>query len=177
MDVIRITMKGYGCDINRGIVPIESEKRIENTLNNVWYKNIFKKIEEKTKIKEVVKENGLINGDIKIEVNGKIIIDTSIKSFEVLVESKKKKVKYPKTEDIVVTSIQHQEGVFSDTIFVLNDKFDLNKLKLIKKDIKDKVGNNITEPLYSEVYYEDEVIPTMDNTTDLRMSRLYFEKN
>ena len=117
MDVIRITMKGYGCDINRGIVPIESEKRIENTLNNVWYKNIFKKIEEKTKIKEVVKENGLINGDIKIEVNGKIIIDTSIKSFEVLVESKKKKVKYPKTEDIVVTSIQHQEGVFSDTIY------------------------------------------------------------
>ena len=52
---------------------------------------------------------------------------------------------------------------------------DINKLKIIKKDIKDKVDNTIISSLYCELYYENEIIPLTGNLTDLRMSRLYFE--
>jgi hypothetical protein len=175
MDVIRITMNGYGCEINRGIVPEGKEKNIEDSLDNVWFKDLFKRLEEKTEIKKVVQEIGLINGDIEIEVNGELVLEMSVKSFEAITDTDTKVVKYPKTKDFVITSIQHQEGVFSDTIFVLNDDFDINKLKLIKKDIKDKVDNTIIPSLYCELYYEDEKIPMIGNLTDLRMSRLYLE--
>lgn len=175
MDIIRITMVGYGCEINRGIVPKGKEKKIENSLDNVWFKDLFERLEERTEIKKVVNEVGLIKGDIIIEVDGEIIFDTSIKSFEALVNNEVESVDYPKTKDVVITSIQHQEGIFSDTIFVLDDYFDLEKLTLIKKDIKDKVDNIIIPSLYCELYYDGELIPMMDNFTDLRMSRLYLE--
>ena len=175
MDVIRITMVGYGCEINRGIVPEGNEKKIENSLNNVWFKDLFERLEETTKIKKVVNEIGLIKGDITIEIDGEIFFDIPIKSFEALVNNKTEIIDYPKTEDVVITSIQHQEGVFSDTIFVLDDYFDLEKLTLVKKDIKDKIDNTIISSLYCELYYDGELIPMMDNLTDLRMSRLYLE--
>ena len=175
MDVIRITMVGYGCEINRGIVPKGNEKKIENSLNNVWFKDLFERLEERTKIKKVVKEVGLIKGDIIIEVDGEVFFDSSVTSLEALVNNKTESVGYPKTDDVVITSIQHQEGVFSDTIFVLDDYFDLEKLTIVKKNIKDKVDNTIIQSLYCELYYDGELIPMMDNFTDLRMSRLYME--
>lgn len=175
MDVIRITMVGYGCEINRGIVTKGNEKKIENSLDNVWVKDLFERLGEKTKIKKVINEIGLISGDIVIEVNGEILFDSPIKSFEALIQNKTESVDYPATDDVVITSIQHQEGVFSDTIFVLDDYFDLEKLTLVKKDIKDKVDNTTISSLYCELYYDGELIPMMDNLTDLRMSRLYLE--
>lgn len=176
MDIIRITMSGYGCEINRGIVPEGKEKKIEDSLNNVWLKNLFEKLEEKTEIKKVVKEVGLINGDIKIEVNDEVLVEMPIKSLSVLVENYKKIVHYPKTKDVVVTSVQHQEGIFSDTIFVLDGDFTLDKLTLVKKDFRDKVDNSIVSSLYCGIYYDGNLIPMMDELTDLRMSRLYLEK-
>ncbi len=176
MDIIRITMNGYGCEVNRGIVPEGKEEKLKESLNNVWFKNLFKKLEEKTKIKKIVEEKGLIKGDIRIEVNGVVEIEMPIRAFETIVKNKKQNVKYPKTKDVVITSIQHQEGLFSDTIFILKDSFKLNKLKLIKKDIKDKADNTIVSSLFCEIHYDNEVIPMMDTFTDLRMSRLYLEK-
>jgi len=175
MDIVRITMVGYGCEVNRGIIPKGKEKKIENSLNNVWFKDLFERLEERTKIKKVVKEVGLIKGDIIIEVDGEVFFDSSITSLDALVSNKIESVGYPKTDDVVITSIQHQEGVFSDTIFVLDDYFDMEKLTLVKKDIKDKVDNTIIPSLYCELYYDGELIPMMDNFTDLRMSRLYME--
>jgi len=176
MDIIRITMSGYGCEINRGIVPEGKEKKIEDSLNNIWLKNLFEKLEEKTEITKVVKEVGLINGDIKIEVNDEVLVEMPIKSFSVLVENYKKIVHYPKTKDVVVTSVQHQEGIFSDTIFVLDGDFSLDRLTLVKKDFRDKVDNSIVSSLYCGIYYDGHLIPMMDDLTDLRMSRLYLEK-
>lgn len=175
MDVVRITMVGYGCEINRGIVPKGNEKKIENSLNNVWFKDLFERLEERTKIKKVVKEVGLIKGDIIIEVDGEVFFGSSITSLDALVNNTTESISYPKTDDVVITSIQHQEGIFSDTIFVLDDYFDMEKLTLVKKDIKDKVDNTIIPSLYCELYYDGELIPMMDNFTDLRMSRLYME--
>lgn len=176
MDIVKITMNGYGCEINRGIVPNGKEKKLESSLNDVWFKNVFEKLGEKTKIKKVINEIGLIKGDVLIEVNGEILIETSIESFETLIGSEQTTVEFPKTNGVVITSIQHQEGVISDTIFILDEDFDINKLKIIKKDIKDRVDNTIISSLYCEMYYEDEIIPMMGNLTDLRMSRLFFEK-
>jgi hypothetical protein len=175
MDIVRITMSGYGCEINRGIIPEGTEEKIEKSLDNVWFKDLFKRLEEKTEIKKVVEEIGLLSGDIRIEVNGEKIFDMSISSSEALIKNEIKSVNYPITSEVVVTSIQHQEGVFSDTIFILDDDFELEKLTLIKKDIKDKVDNITIPSLYCELYYEDILIPMMDNITDLRMSRLYLE--
>lgn len=175
MDIIKITMVGYGCEISRGVIPRGKETNIESSLNDVWFKNLFDRLGETTEIKKLVSEVGLIKGDIIIEVNGDIIFNTSINSFEVLINSKLETVNYPKTEDVIITSVQHQEGVFSDTIFILDDHFVLEKLSLIKKEIKDKVDNVIISPLYCELYYDGELIPMMDNLTDLRMSRLYLE--
>ena len=84
-------------------------------------------------------------------------------------------VEYPKTNEVVITSVQHQEGVFSDNLFILCDNFDINKLSIIKKDIKNKIDNLLVSSLYCELYYDGELIPMTDNSTDLRMSRLYFE--
>lgn len=176
MDIVKITMNGYGCEINRGIVPNGKEKKLESSLDDVWFKNMFKKLEEKTKIKKVVNEIGLIKGDILIEVNDEILIETSIESFEAIINSEQKTVGYPKTDGVVITSIQHQEGVISNMIFILDGNFDIDKLKIIKKDIKDRVDNSIISSLYCEMYYEDEIIPMSGNLTDLRMSRLFFEK-
>jgi len=176
MDIVKITMKGYGCEINRGIIIEENYKKIEKYLDNVWVKNLFKKLEEETEIKTLEKEYGLIRGDIRVDVNDTLLIDTSIKSFESFVNSKKEKIEYPTTKDIIITSIQHQEGIFSDTIFVLNGDFDLNKITLLKKDISNRVDNLLVSSLYCGLYYDGELIPMTDNITDLRMSRLYFEK-
>jgi len=176
MDIIRITMRGYGCEFNRGILPKGGEKKLEESLNNVWLKNLYKKLEEKTKINKVAEEIGLLNGDIEIEVNGEIIIDMPIKSFEALITSESETLDYPKSNGVVLTSVQHQEGVLSDTIFLLDNDFDLSKLKIIKKDIKGNIDNAIVSSLYCRLYYEDEIIPMSDNTSDLRMSRLYLEK-
>ena len=90
-------------------------------------------------------------------------------------ESESKLLKYPKTKDVVITSVQHQEGIFLDTIFIIDGKFDLSKLSLVKKDINNKVDNLLVSSLYCEIYYDGELIPITENSTDLRMSRLYFE--
>ena len=177
MDIIRITMRGYGCEVNRGIIAEEQEKKIEKSLNNVWFKNLFKKLEKKTEIKTLVGEIGLINGDIEIEVNGVVVVEMPIKSFETMINTEISVIDYPKTEDTIITSIQHQEGVLSDTTFLLDTEFDLNKLKIVKKDIKDKVDNSMVSSLYCEIHYDGEVVPMSDNLTDLRMSRLYLENN
>tara|TARA_R110002020_G_scaffold113236_1_gene260241 strand:- start:13583 stop:14143 length:561 start_codon:yes stop_codon:yes gene_type:complete len=176
MDIVKITMNGYGCEINRGIIIEENYKKIEKYLDNVWVKNLFKELEKETEIKILEKEYGLIKGDIKIEVNDVTLIETTIKSLEAFVNNEKEIIEYPNTKDIIITSIQHQEGVFSDTIFILNDDFDLNKIVLLKKDISNRVDNLLVSSLYCGLYYDGELIPMTDNITDLRMSRLYFEK-
>lgn len=171
MDIVRITINGYGCEINRGITTHNKKEEIEKNIDDIWLKDIFKKIE----VKGVINEVGLINGDILIEVNDDVIIDLPLTSFECLIDSEIKSVKYPNTDQFVLTSIQHQEGVFCDTIFILDDTFQIDKLFLIKKDINNKVDNNIISSLYCDIYYDGELIPMLGGLRDLRMSKLYFE--
>jgi len=175
MELVRITMEGYGCEINRGTVHKEDYLKLEKSLNNIWQKNLFEEIEKKVELKKDTHTLGLIKGEIKIEVEGEIIIDTSVKVFETLVCTIDEVIEYPKTEEVVITTVQHQEGIFLDTIFIIDGKFETSKLSIIKKEINDKVDNSLESSLYCELYYDGQLIPMTEKLTDLRMSRLYFE--
>jgi hypothetical protein len=171
MDIIRITMRGYGCKVNKGVINANNIESVEVKLNNVWLKDLYEEIGKEVEIDNVFSEFGLISGDIEIEVNGEKILDLPINSLEFITTTKLIVVDN-KTEGDSLISIQHQEGIFSDTIFVLNEKFDLNKLCLIKKSI-DLDG---LETLYSGLTYQGEVIPITDTSTDLRMSRMFINR-
>ena len=151
MEIVRITMEGYGCEINRGTVDNGDYLKLEKSFDNIWQKNLFEEIKKEVNIKKETQVCGLIKGDVKIDVEGVTIVETAIGVFETLVESESKLLKYPKTKDVVITSVQHQEGIFLDTIFIIDGKFDLSKLSLVKKDINNKVDNLLVSSLYCEI--------------------------
>lgn len=178
MDIVKITMQGYGCEISKGIINREDYNKINKLIDNVWHKNLFKKLKEKSKIKTYSEDYGIINGNIKIEVNDVVIMDNDVSTIEVInkVKTKTLNIKNPKTEDIVLTTVQHQEGVICDTIFLIDEEFDISKLCFIKKNIFYNIDNPSMSTLYCELYYDGELIPLTDSKTDLRTSRLYLEK-
>lgn len=180
MEIVKITMFGHGCEIGRGTIKQKDYKKLKNLEEEVWQKNLIKKLKENNDIElEIISEDyGLIKGEIKIEVEGEIILDSEIKTLDILNENliTNQTVDYPNTEDIVITTVQHLEGVICDTMIVISEKFDINKLKLIRKDIIYNVDNPLVSSLYCELYYNNEKIPLTDPVTDLRNSRLYLEK-
>jgi hypothetical protein len=180
MDIVKITMFGYGCEIGRGTVKQKYYKKLKNLDEEVWQKNLIKKLKEDkdVEIKIISEDYGIIKGDIKIEVEDDVIMDTQIITLDILNEDivKNEVIHYPDTKDIVITTVQHLEGVICDILFVIDGKFDLDKLKLVRKDIVYNVDNPLVTSLYCELYYDNEMIPLTDPITDLRNSRLYLEK-
>jgi len=179
MDIVKITMRGYGCEIAKGIINKLDYDKINNLIDDVWYKNLFKKIKESSKIETYSEDYGLVSGNIKIEVNDDVIIDNDVSTIELLngINTITKDIENPITDEIILTTVQHQEGVICDTIFVLNDKFNISKLSFIKKNIIYNIDNPSISSVYCELYYDGEIIPLIDSETDLRTSRLYLEKN
>jgi hypothetical protein len=178
MDIIKISMVGYGCEIARGTITPQDHKKVKNIIDNVWHKNLFKKLKKQIDIKTYSKDLGIINGDIKVELNDEVILDNQISTLEVLniIEIKNEQIKYPKTNDVVITTVQHQEGIICDNIFITAEDFDVTLLKLVKKNIIYNVDKPLVASLYCDLYYDDEKIHLTDSNTDLRTSRLYLEK-
>jgi len=176
---VKITMFGYGCEIARGTVKTSNYVKIKKNIDNIWHKNLLKKLKKETEINIISEDYGITNGDIKIEVDGEVILDTHITTLEVIREDlfTNQIISYPNTEDIVVTTVQHQEGIICDVLFVVGENFNLNKLKIVRKDIVYNVDNPLVSSLYCEIYYDGEKIPFSGPMTDLRTSRLYLEKN
>jgi hypothetical protein len=180
MDIVKITMFGYGCEIGRGTIKQKDYKKLKNLDEDVWHKNLIKKLKETKDIDlEIISEDyGIIKGDIKIEVEGETVLDTQVTTLDILNENiiTNQIVEYPNTEDIVITTVQHLEGIICDTLIVIDEDFDIKNLKLIRKDIIYNVDNPLVSSLYCELYYNNEKIPMTDPITDLRNSRLYLEK-
>lgn len=180
MDIVKITMFGYGCEIGRGTIKQKDYKKLKNLDEEVWQKNLIKKLKEDKDIEiNIISEDyGIIKGDIKIEIDGEVILDTQINTLDVLNENivDNQIVDYPNTKDIVITTVQHLEGVICDILLVIDDKFNIDNLKLIRKDIIYNVDNPLVSSLYCELYYDNEIIPLTDPVTDLRNSQLYLEK-
>ena len=180
MDIVKITMFGYGCEIGRGTIKQKDYKKLKNLDEDVWHKNLIKKLKETKDIDlEIISEDyGIIKGDIKIEVEGETVLDTQVTTLDILNENivTDQIVEYPNTEDIVITTVQHLEGIICDTLIVIDGDFDIKNLKLIRKDIIYNVDNPLVSSLYCELYYNNEKIPMTDSITDLRNSRLYLEK-
>jgi hypothetical protein len=179
MDIVRITMEGYGCEIARAIIPKEEYKKLKNsnTLDNVWLKNLYKKKVKKEfkNIEEQFHNIGLINGDLEISVDGEIILELPINVTDTHDLSKLETLKYPKTNEIVLTTVQHQEGIVCDTMFITKDDFDIEKLKIIEKQIEGRVDNVLIPSLYCEIRYDGETVPISGTITDLRTSRLFYD--
>ena len=74
-----------------------------------------------------------------------------------------------------MTTIQHQSGTIADIMFIVNGEFDINKLKLVTKDIHNENNKVIIESLISEIYYDGQPLPFGGSETDLRMSNIYFD--
>ena len=179
MDIVKITLIGYGCEIARGTISNKNYNKVEKIINDVWHKDLFKKIKKETEIKTYSEDYGIIKGDIIIELNGKQIFEQQLTTLEILniIETEEEKDKYPKTNDIILTTVQHQEGLICDTICVTKDYFDITKLKLVKKNMKYNIDKKLVSPLYCELYYDNEKIPLISKNTDLRTSFLYLENN
>ena len=41
MEIVRITMEGYGCEINRGTVDNGDYLKLEKSFDNIWQKKLF----------------------------------------------------------------------------------------------------------------------------------------
>jgi len=175
MDIVKITMSGYGCDIARGTMSIKEHMKMKHLINNVWQKNLYKKLKKESNIVTHSENCGVIKGEIQIEVNDQIILDTDLSTLEVLGHTNVIKEEYPITHDVVITAVQHQEGTFCDVMFILNEDFDISKLKLTRKDVMYNVDNPLVSSLYCEIYYDGIQVPLEVSETDLRNSRLYLE--
>ena len=180
MDIVRITLVGQGYDVVRGIVAKKEYNKIKNSLDNVWVKDLNKKITKKLKgfIQEF-HDYGITKGDIIITVNDQELVNlpiTVLNSYSFndtdLVELEG--YSYPAIgEDVVITSVQSLDGVFMDVMFITKEQFDITKLKFIEKEIQDENEKTIISSLISEVYYDGQEIIFTGNNTDLRMAKIY----
>lgn len=181
MDIVRIILNGYGCEVARGIITKEDYKEMEksDSLDNIWVKGLYKYLGKKwTRIEQQLYEYGLINGDVKVLVNDEEVIDLQSNLLDTLngnMTSKEGWV-YPRTNDVVMTTLQYQYGTIADVMFVINDEFDIRKLKFVEKEVHNDNNEVIINSLMSEIYYDDELIEFYGSSTDLTMSNIYFDK-
>lgn len=180
MDIVRIILSGYGCEISRGIITKEEHSRIKNSdsLDNIWVKGLYKYLGKKWERIDLQQDYGITKGDILITVNDEVVLDLPISvldTYEYLVENLD--CDYPETDDVVMTTIQHHSGIISDIMFITLDGFDINQLKFIRKEIHNEHNKTIIDSLISEVYYDGESIELNGSETDLRMSNIYFDTN
>ena len=184
MDIVRIILMGYGCEVSRGIITREEYKKLEksNTLDNIWVKGLYKYLGKKWERIDLQQDYGITSGDILITVNEEIVVDIPITVLDTLnfnngsiVENEG--YQYPKTKDVVMTTVQQHSGTIADIMFMTADEFDVSKLKFIRKEIHNEENEVIIDSLISEVYYDGEPIKFGGSETDLRMSKIYFDIN
>ena len=182
MDIVRVTLHGYGCDVVRGVITKEDYIGMENSdsLLDVWVKDLNKKIFNKKSFKQEFHDYGITKGDITITVNDDKLLDLPVNilssySFNNVELVDLEGYTYPITEDVVVTSIQSFEGIIMDVMFITKDEFDFGKFKFIEKEIHDENEKSIITSSISEIYYDGEKIKFNGSDIDLRMSKVYFD--
>lgn len=185
MDIVRIILSGYGCEISRGIITKEEHNRIKDSdsLDNIWVKGLYKYLGKKWERIDLQQDYGITKGDILITVNDEVVLDIPISVLESLCINENECLvedlgySYPETNDVVMTTIQRLSGTISDMMFVTSEEFDVSRLKFIRKEIHNENNETIIDSLISEVYYDGEPIELNGSETDLRMSNIYFDTN
>jgi hypothetical protein len=176
MDIVTIQLEGYGCEITNGKITKKDYDFLKN-LDNLWIKNLRTHIKKYININKESHNYGILKGDLKIEVNGKTIMDLPTSILETQNMIFEETEIHPKSDSYyTMTSLQHMEGTICDTTFILDEEFDISKLTLIKKQIKTKLDNVVVSDLICGMYYKGTEIPFGDTITDLRMSELFFDK-
>ena len=84
MDIVRIILSGYGCEVSRGIITKEVHQRIENSnyLDNIWVKGLYKFLGRRWQRINLQEDYGITNGDVTIAVNDDIVLDLPISVLE-----------------------------------------------------------------------------------------------
>lgn len=181
MDIVKLTLIGYGCHIARNVINPDDYIKLEksNKLDDVWDKNIYNRIKSGlNSFNEDLNCFGLIKGDIIIECNDKIILDLPINVLEDSTDILVIEQFYSNDSDnTAIISIQEQEGVICDTILIIDGEFEFSKLKIIKKEITYNIDKSLVLPVYCEIYYGDEIIDFLGSDTELRMSRILFNNS
>jgi hypothetical protein len=181
MDIVRITLMGQGYDVVRGIVSKQEYNKLKNSLNNVWIKDLNKKLRKKLKgFIEEFHDYGISSGDIIITVNEEEVINLPISvlnsySFNDVNLVELEGYMYPITDEVVMTSVQKIDGILMDVMFITEEDFDINKFKFIEKEIQNEKEDTIINSLISEVYYDGQLINFTGNNTELRMSNVYYD--
>ena len=181
MDIVRITLMGQGYDVVRGIVSKQEYNKLKNSLNNVWIKDLNKKLRKKLKgFIEEFHDYGISSGDIIITVNEEEVINLPISvlnsySFNDVNLVELEGYMYPITDEVVMTSVQKIDGILMDVMFITEENFDINKFKFIEKEIQNEKEDTIINSLISEVYYDGQLINFTGNNTELRMSNVYYD--
>jgi hypothetical protein len=182
MDIVRIILSGYGCEVSRGIITKEEYKRIENSnsLDNIWVKGLYKYLGKKWERIDLQQDYGITSGDVLITVNEEAIVDIPISVLDSVNFNNGSMVEdegyqYPKTKDVVMTTVQQHSGTIADIMFMTSEEFDVSKLKFVRKEIHNENNDIIINSLISEVYYDGLPIPLDGSETDLRMSNIYFD--
>jgi len=178
MDIVRIILSGYGCEVSRGLITEEEYIRIENSnsLDNIWVKGLYKYLGEKWERIDLQEDYGITEGEILITVNDDIVLDLPVSVLESMDFVDYEGYNYPVTSDVVMTTVQKHSGIISDIMFVTSETFDLTKLKFVRKDIHNEHNEIIIDSLISEIHYDGLPIPFSGSETDLRMSNIYFDK-
>jgi hypothetical protein len=179
MDIVRIILEGYGCEVSRGIITKEEYKKIEKStsLDNIWVKGLYKYLGKKWERIDLQQDYGITRGDITISVNDDIILDLPTSVLEAIDFVDFEGYNYPVTSDVVMTTVQQHSGKIADIMFMTTEEFDINKLKFVRKEIHNENNEIIIDSLISEVYYDGLPIPFGGSDTDLRMSNIYFDTN
>jgi hypothetical protein len=181
MDIVRITLMGQGYDVVRGIVSKQEYNKLKNSLNNVWIKDLNKKLRKKLKgFIEEFHDYGISSGDIIITVNEEEVINLPISvlnsySFNDVNLVELEGYMYPITDEVVMTSVQKIDGILMDVMFITEEDFNINKFKFIEKEIQNEKEDTIINSLISEVYYDGQLINFTGNNTELRMSNVYYD--
>lgn len=178
MDFIRITLSGFGYDIQRDIITEKEYKKMEetNSLDNIWFKGLNKYLDDKCDKIKIQNDYGMYSGDLIVEVNDEVVLDIPISILDE-VDNKvvKETYEHPKTNDIVMTTLQKHSGVISDMCFMSLDKFDVSDLGFTFKTIQGEDGFNIIDRLLSEIDYRGSSFKFNFSDTELLGSNVYFD--
>ncbi len=178
MDFIRITLSGFGYDIQRDIITEKEYRRIEesNSLDDIWFKGLNEFLDDECDKIKIQNDYGMYSGDLIVEVNNEIVLDVPISILdEVDSRVRKETYRYPKTKDIVMTTIQKHSGIISDMYLVSLESFNISELNFIFKTIENENGTNITDRLLSEIEYMGDKFKVDFSDTELLGSNVYFD--
>lgn len=184
MSLVRIKLIGKGQKVTRGAINYDDYKKLKkNDIEKIWFNNLDEYIGKKWyEVKDNCDEIGLISGSVEVIVDGEELINITTNSLERLFINNKPLIEldwidYQSCGNTVVTSELDIEGTLYDSSFIIDNEFDLSKIKFITKSIEDKNGSVGYDLFISEVWYDDTKLTLTNGDFDVKLSKIKIDSN